>query len=561
MASETIHIPGHSIIAELGHGGMATVYLAVDENLSRKVALKVMDPHLGEKDPSFVQRFKREAQTAASLTHPHIVPVHQFGETEDGRYWLTMAYLDGGSLTDRLQEGRITPEAAIRICRQIAEALTLAHQKNVIHRDIKPDNILFQGESASLADFGIAKLLDATTQLTELASPGTLRYMSPEQAWGEHIDQRSDIYSLGVVLYEMLTRERPTGGDSIRAVAANIAHQAPAPLPGNLSGLQPLMGLLLAKEPSDRIDSSELLARILSGIERNLIAGTGIAHATDGVLIPQPPNPAPTGIHTQQRSGSPTAQPGDTAQPARSKSLRPRILIGAGVCFLLALVVTGWRLSQRDDGVGLPPAGPTSSTPSRSSPAALAARQRASASPFDEYRCKDGGMIPLEWRCDGEYADCANAEDELTGCEDDNPIDGKLTLVTAPPGATVVLPEIKPRYQPGMNVSPGDLLVRVSSTGFETLERRVDIVPGYNDHEIRLNKAEQVQTAIEQSTTQTVGKMGVHGTDALLLLEETPYTSENTDATCSDGINNDGDQWTDCEDFDCSNNPDVKVCN
>ena len=156
MASETIHIPGHSIIAELGHGGMATVYLAADENLSRKVALKVMDPHLGEKDPSFVQRFKREAQTAASLTHPHIVPVHQFGETEDGRYWLTMAYLDGGSLTDRLQEGRITPEAAIRICRQIAEALTLAHEKNVIHRDIKPDNILIDANGhIKLTDFGL----------------------------------------------------------------------------------------------------------------------------------------------------------------------------------------------------------------------------------------------------------------------------------------------------------------------------------------------------------------------------------------------------------------------
>jgi serine/threonine-protein kinase len=187
---------------------MATVYLAHDPRFMREVALKAL-PHQFTHDPMFRTRFEREAQTIAALEHPAIVPVHDFGE-EDGQPFIVMRYMSGGSLSDRLRQGNMPLEAATAVLSRIASALDRAHSMGIIHRDLKPGNILFdQYEDAYLADFGIAKIAEATAALTGSALMGTPTYMSPEQVKGEGIDGRSDIYSLGIILYEMLSGSQP----------------------------------------------------------------------------------------------------------------------------------------------------------------------------------------------------------------------------------------------------------------------------------------------------------------------------------------------------------------
>ena len=209
----------YTIERELGRGGMATVYLARDAKHQRRVALKVLDPNLAASLGP--ERFRREVTTAAQLQHPHILGVHDSGETADGQLWFTMPYVEGESLRDRLRhERQMSVQDVTRIIREVAGALDYAHQKGVIHRDIKPENILLTtGGDALLADFGIARALDASATadgtsrggLTQTGlSIGTPQYMSPEQAAGERtLDARSDIFSLGAVCYEMLAGEPP----------------------------------------------------------------------------------------------------------------------------------------------------------------------------------------------------------------------------------------------------------------------------------------------------------------------------------------------------------------
>ncbi|UCH97788.1 MAG: serine/threonine protein kinase, partial [Candidatus Aminicenantes bacterium] len=202
-------IPGYRMIKKLGQGGMADVYLGVQEKLQRHVAVKVMIPSLF-RDELFSKRFIKEAQTAAQLNHPNIITIHDVGEAEDS-YFIVMEYL-GESLSNRLrQTGCLPPKKALKIVKMIASALDYAHKKGFIHRDIKPDNIMFRSDgTVVLVDFGIARAIDSSTHLTRTGmSIGTPHYMSPEQCKGEKIDGRSDIYSLGVQLYEILTGDVP----------------------------------------------------------------------------------------------------------------------------------------------------------------------------------------------------------------------------------------------------------------------------------------------------------------------------------------------------------------
>ena len=192
----------------LGGGGMAQVYLAHDEVLDRDVALKILRDRYAE-DEEFVERFRREARSAASLSHPNIVAVYDRGRTEDGAYFIAMEYAPGGTLKERIRrEGALTPAAAVGVAGQIADALSAAHEKGVIHREIKPQNVLVtRSGDVKVTDFGIAR---ATSSASSGATAegfvlGTADYMAPEQAKGEPVGPASDLYSLGVVLYEMLT--------------------------------------------------------------------------------------------------------------------------------------------------------------------------------------------------------------------------------------------------------------------------------------------------------------------------------------------------------------------
>ncbi len=245
-------IPGYRIVRELGRGGMATVYLAVQESLGREVALKLLTRRLAE-DPAAAERFVREARTAARLVHRHIVGIHDVGSHDAGQGkqpYLAMEYLPG----DTLATGTMPPRQALEVAREIALALDHAHKEGVVHRDIKPDNILRRADgSAALADFGIARTADGGGGVTqEGVTLGTPHYMSPEQLQGKELDGRSDLYSLGVVLYQLLTGEVPyKGTDGWNVGIQHIS--APLPqLPDALSRYQPVLDSLLAKDPDRR---------------------------------------------------------------------------------------------------------------------------------------------------------------------------------------------------------------------------------------------------------------------------------------------------------------------
>ena len=262
---EPPQIPGYRIERILGKGATATVYLAIQESLDRRVALKILSAQL-VKDPAFNKRFIKEGKTVARLAHPHIVTVYDTG-SHQAVFYIAMEYLECGSLKERIKAG-LTPEAALQVLGQIAQALGYAHRQHCIHRDLKPANILFRdAETAVLSDFGIAKNLEDKTQLTAAGwRIGTPNYMSPEQAMGKPVDARSDLYSLGILFYEMLTGTRPyKGADAFETALLHV--KAPVPiLPEPLKHFQPVLDRLLAKDPSTRFASAEELIQALQPV-------------------------------------------------------------------------------------------------------------------------------------------------------------------------------------------------------------------------------------------------------------------------------------------------------
>lgn len=258
-------IPGYSILRILGEGGIATVYLAVQDNLNREVALKVM--HVASaQDERIGERFLREARIVARLTHPHIVPLYDVGKV-DNYYFLSMEYLPKHDLTARIKQG-MTAGQILRVAKSIASALDAAHQKSYIHRDVKPDNILFRADGTPvLTDFGIAKPISdgmAMEQIGEVM--GIPHYMSPEQIRGESVDHRCDLYALGVVIYEMLTGQLPYQGDSASVVGMKHLQDPIPRLPVNRAVFQHLIDGLLAKDKTVRIGSAKQVVTALDAV-------------------------------------------------------------------------------------------------------------------------------------------------------------------------------------------------------------------------------------------------------------------------------------------------------
>ncbi len=293
----------YRLIQPLGAGGMGEVYLAEDVQLERKVAIKFLPPALAE-DPTRRQRFKTEARAASALNHPNVCTIHEVGETNDGRPYLAMEFIEGGTLDARIQRGPIGTEEIVTIGIQVADALDTAHGKGIIHRDIKPSNIgLTERGQVKVLDFGLAKRLsqpetvsDASTHLQTQSGQvlGTPNYMSPEQALGREVDARTDIFSLGVVFYELATGRTPFGGTNLGETLEKILHAQPEAmarfnyeLPAELDRI---VRKCLEKQADRRYQSARDLLVDLRSLQRDLAsspAGSGVA-GTQSISIPSP---------------------------------------------------------------------------------------------------------------------------------------------------------------------------------------------------------------------------------------------------------------------------------
>ena len=274
----------YKIIEKIGAGGMGTVYKAQDLNLDRFVALKFLPHHLSRTETE-KKRFIHEAKSASALDHPNICTIHEIGETEPapgepgGQMFITMACYDGASLKERIEHGPLSIDEALNITIQIARGLSKAHEKDIIHRDIKPANIMITKDGVvKIVDFGLAKLSGQTKLTKEGSTLGTTAYMSPEQIQGDNVDTRTDLWSLGVIIYEMVTGQSPFRGDYDQAVMFSIMNEMPAPLTDMRTGvpmeLERIVYKTISKNPDERFQNVGDLLLDLNLLIKNLGANT-----------------------------------------------------------------------------------------------------------------------------------------------------------------------------------------------------------------------------------------------------------------------------------------------
>jgi class 3 adenylate cyclase/tRNA A-37 threonylcarbamoyl transferase component Bud32 len=350
----------------IGGGGMAQVYLAHDEVLDRDVALKVLRQQYAD-DERLVERFRREAKNAASLSHPNIVAVHDRGETEDGAYYIVMEYMAGGTLKDRIQkEGPLPPAVATTLALQIARALEAAHRRGIIHRDVKPQNVLLTEDGeAKVADFGIARAASSSTMTKTGSVLGTAHYLSPEQALGQPASPQSDLYSLGVVLYEMLTGELPYDAETPMGIAMkHVSGQMRPPKevnPNVPEGINAVTVRLLAPDPEDRYKSAAEVVEDLERVQREEapVVGAAVLQAAAPVSAPPAPPPddqASADLPPEQGSSEAPTVP-QPVHPAPGRGALRRVPVLAGLLGLLAVAgIAAWLLvpSSQDQALEVP---------------------------------------------------------------------------------------------------------------------------------------------------------------------------------------------------------------
>jgi tRNA A-37 threonylcarbamoyl transferase component Bud32 len=347
----------YRLVRHIARGGMAEVYVAEDQLLNRTVAVKVLFPELAH-DEAFVERFRREARAAASLNHHNIVSVYDFGEDE-GSWFIVMEYVEGRNLRDIIRsEGQLDPPRAAALAAEVAAALAAAHAQGIIHRDVKPANVLIAADAGTVkvADFGIARAAGARQGLTMPGTVlGTATYLSPEQAQGAEVDFRTDVYSLGMVLYEMLAGKPPFTGDSPVAIAyQQLSQTAPPPSTHNADVPPPLDAIVMramSKNPDDRQATAEEIREELLAIDR----AAGDPEAT--AVAPPPPPEATAVIAAGSTSVLPPVvdpEPPVTRRPAGVVSddvyrRRRAAVIAAVALAALAVIVLLVLLSGGDD--------------------------------------------------------------------------------------------------------------------------------------------------------------------------------------------------------------------
>jgi eukaryotic-like serine/threonine-protein kinase len=354
----------YRIVRKLGSGGMANVYLAEDEDLGRRVAIKILNDRYAN-DDLFIERFRREAKSAAALSHPNIVSVYDRGEAE-GTYYIAMEVIEGRSLKELIMtRGPLPIPQALAYSHEILEALRFAHRHGIIHRDIKPHNILI-GERLKVTDFGIARA--GASQMTEAGSiMGTAQYLSPEQARGAPVTASSDLYSVGIVLYEMLTGKVPFTGDSAIEIAMKHLNEAPKPpskiRPEIPEELDQVVLRALSKNPEDRYQTAEEFSEDLHRVEAGLplapgtseaatallagaaLAGGGSTEVLAGTAVTRPQGPPPP---TARTPPPPPYGPGYYEEPPRKRRRwGPWLLVAL---LLAAAGIAGWYVfSQIQD--------------------------------------------------------------------------------------------------------------------------------------------------------------------------------------------------------------------
>lgn len=398
-----IQVPGYLIKREIGVGGMATVFLAVQTSLEREVALKVMNPALVS-DPNFSRRFLMEARTLASLSHPNIVAVYDVGVTEQGLHYFSMQHLAGGDFAQRIRSGPSEAEVA-RVLGGVARALGFAHLRGFVHRDVSPANILFDAsDNPILTDFGIARAVSSTSRLTNAGvSVGTSHYMSPEQARGGNVDARSDLYSLGAVAYEALTGKPPYDGEDGFAIAyAHVFEPVPR-LPDALAHWQPLIDRALAKDPAERFTDAEQFVDALAAIEirRAMPAGGDEARPAAAERVTPPAEPAtvplvPVTAELASVTADAPSRPAVAAPPRAGARVPIRLVIG-GVVVVFGITLLGLALLGGDDTPDRPraaatpaPAAPAAPSPPAPSPAPSPAAPVVAPSPEPVVVVADG---------------------------------------------------------------------------------------------------------------------------------------------------------------------------
>ena len=348
---DTVFDGRYRIVRKLGSGGMANVYLAEDQELGRRVAIKILDDRHAA-DDQFIERFRREAKNAAGLSHPNIVSIYDRGEAE-GTYYIAMEFLDGRSLKELIVSRGPTPiRLAIEYTRQILAAIGFAHRHGIVHRDIKPHNVVVDADGrVKVTDFGIAR--SGASQMTEVGSIiGTAQYLSPEQARGAAVDQRSDLYSVGVVIYEMLTGTVPFTGETPLEIAMKHLSEVPVP-PSELRPEVPhdldlIVLRALAKDPEDRYASAEEMDAELARVAGGLSVSTATANAATAVLAGAGIASAPTIVAPRPVRVAPPAPPprvppagyyGYRAPPRRSRPIWPWLL---ALLLLAGAAAAGW---------------------------------------------------------------------------------------------------------------------------------------------------------------------------------------------------------------------------
>src|SRR5687768_4023133 len=361
----------YRLIAPLGEGGMATIWRAVDEQLDREVAVKLLRPQFSA-DPGFAARFKQEARSAGGLSHPNIVGVYDYGtDGADGDQYIVMELIEGNDLSTILRErGSLSTSDAVRVAIGVAAALEVAHRKGIVHRDVKPGNIMItDAGDVKVADFGIARAVAESSMTVTGTTLGSVHYFSPEQARGDEVTGASDVYALGIVLYEMLTGKRPFEGDSAAAVALRRLNEDPAPPSASgftiAPALEQILMRALAREPADRFPDAGAFAEALRVWRRNPDAPAAIAPGAAAASTPRAGEPTvyvPPRV-TRPADRVPVAPPprrGDT-YPVRRDEGQPWWMWLLALLAVVLLGTIGFLAAQLLGGLGGASATPTPS--------------------------------------------------------------------------------------------------------------------------------------------------------------------------------------------------------